>query len=65
MKILKPGILIDDVQFTCKICGCEFKANRTEYYIDYLRKTNDKRIHIAKCECPTCRSLCSIEINKE
>ena len=57
MKILKPGTLVDDACFTCKICGCEFEANRTEYVVN--RYPRDEYPAVIHCNCPTCGTICS------
>lgn len=64
MNILKPGKFVDDVKFTCIVCGCEFEANKTEYYVDHII-IKDGWHAVVRCGCPTCSVMCSNIIEKE
>lgn len=49
-KIGKP--VTENVKFTCKRCGCEFEADKTEYSKEFYRNCL-----IYACECPNCGRL--------
>lgn len=56
MEILKQG-KIENIrkpkEFSCKKCGCIFRADNTEYKMaDYWANVHDGIE--AECECPTC-----------
>ena len=51
MKIIKHGQ--GYITFTCKSCGCVFKASKIEYEtIDLVRFA--ERVEYNQCKCPEC-----------
>ena len=56
MKIIKQGDLkrLQGIKhFKCNYCGCEFKADKTEYQYSDLQYTTS----YYKCDCPTCGKI--------
>ena len=57
MNIIKQGDLsrVENriKRFVCSACGCEWEADKTEYFYDW--STHDiPRV----CQCPTCNRVC-------
>lgn len=56
MKIIKQGDLnrLKEIKrFECKVCGCVFEAENTEYRRDYSQREN---CGWYASKCPTCHS---------
>ena len=65
MIIFKEG-KIPKYNFTCKICGCEFSADRTECEMAEIVKWPETKIReTASIACPYCRTKLNIDISEE
>ena len=56
MKIIQEGDkqkLLQIVRFKCRVCGCIFDADKTEYQWYEVGACYDSGL---RCKCPTCDS---------
>lgn len=59
MEIIKHGRFVEnEAIFTCKKCGCIFRADRLE--CDSKSEENDLKLIIG---CPECGAMCSVYID--
>lgn len=54
MKIIKKGIKpFEELEFTCAICSCVFKAEFAECQTQWSIESGNT----ASCQCPTCKAI--------